>query len=399
MGILARKQIGVPHLSGIAQLSIVGMIAAFSAALMSTVWAVYLDSFLNNAVYVGLFSTFLTLIAIAARFMFIPIIEKGDKAKLFASSLLLFVLFYIIFAINASLIVMVIVAILTTIFMSLRVSSFGILVRDASTQQGLSRNEGMVYTFSNLSFVIGPLIAGFVAARYNIRIVFLLSALFLAIGFLVFKFSRIKGDGGKKRIDRNVYKNFTDFLKSKDRVIAYLLGSGITIWWILIYLFMPLYMIRNGYTELAIGYFLFTIAVPLIVLEYMFSKVAGKIGFKKIFKIGYLSVAVLSFACFFFTNIYFIAGILVLASVGMAMLEPTTEAYFFDILKGKERYRFYSPYGTAIDFGQLIGKVSGSIALIFLPFNYLFILFSIWMFLLFLLSFKTKKVVEARREG
>lgn len=399
MGILARKQIGVPHLSGIAQLSIVGMIAAFSAALMSTVWAVYLDSFLNNAVYVGLFSTFLTLIAIAARFMFIPIIEKGDKAKLFASSLLLFVLFYIIFAINTSLIVMVIVAILTTIFMSLRVSSFGILVRDASTQQGLSRNEGMVYTFSNLSFVIGPLIAGFVAARYNIRIVFLLSALFLAIGFLVFKFSRIKGDGGKKRIDRNVYKNFTDFLKSKDRVIAYLLGSGITIWWILIYLFMPLYMIRIGYTELAIGYFLFAIAVPLIVLEYMFSKVAGKIGFKKIFKIGYLSVAVLSFACFFFTNIYFIAGILVLASVGMAMLEPTTEAYFFDILKGKERYRFYSPYGTAIDFGQLIGKISGSIALIFLPFNYLFLLFSIWMFLLFLLSFKTKKVVEARREG
>jgi len=398
MGVLVKKQRGVPHLTGIAKLSIVGMIVSLSAAAMNTIWAIYLDSFLNNTVYVGLFSSLLTVIAIVAHFAFIPVIEKADKAKLFSSSLLLFILFYLVFTFNQSFTVLVIVAILMTIFLSLRVASFGILVRDTSSQKGLSRNEGMVYTFMNVAFVIGPLLAGFIAARYNLRWVFALSAFFLFIGFLILKFSGIKGDKGKKKLDRNIYKNFTDFFKSKDRVIAYLLGSGVTIWWILIYLFMPLHMIRNGFTELAIGYFLFAIAVPLIIFEYVFSKTAGKIGFRKIFKIGYLLTAIIALACFFFTNLYIVAALLVLASIGLAMIEPTTEAYFFDILKGKERYRFYSPYGTALDFGNLVGKVSGSILLIFLPFRFIFILFSIWMFLLFLLSFKTKRIVESRRK-
>lgn len=400
MGILARKKHrGAPAVTGITKLSIVGMLTAFSAATMNTIWAIYLDSFLNSEVLVGLFSTFLTVVAIIANFAFIPVIEKADKAKLYASSLLLFVFFYLIFSVNNSFIVLAIVAVLMTLFLSLRISSFGILVRDASSQQGLSRNEGLVYTFANIAFVLGPLIAGFVAAQYGIRWVFVVSAATLFIGFLFFKFSKIQGDGGKKRLDKNIYRNFIDFFKDKDRVISYFIGSGITSWWILIYLFMPLYMIRNGFSELAIGYFLFAIAVPLIIFEYIFSKAAGKIGFRKIFKIGYFSVALIAAVCFFLTDMYAIMGLLVLASIGIAMLEPTTEAYFFDILKGKERYRFYSPYGTAIDFGNLVAKISGSVLLIFLPFKFIFLLFAFWMFVLFLFSCKTRKVVESRRKG
>jgi len=39
-------------------------------------------------------------------------------------------------------------------------------------------------------------------------------------------------------------------------------------------------------------------------------------------------------------------ALLVLASIGIPMLEPTSEAYFFDILKGDEEYRFYAPYNA-----------------------------------------------------
>ncbi|MBU0906749.1 MAG: MFS transporter [Nanoarchaeota archaeon] len=399
MAILARKNYGTPQPSGITQLSIIGMITALSAALMNTVWAIYMDSFFNSEVLVGLFSAFLTIIAIVTHFIFIPVIEKADKAKLYASSLLLFMVFYLIFAMNQSFIVMIIVATLMTAFLALRITSWGILVKDASSKQGLSKNEGLVFTFSNMAFVIGPLIAGFISAQYGLRWVFVAAAAVLLIGFFFFKFSGIKGDGGKKRTDKDLYKNFIDFFKNKDRIVAYLVGSGVTSWWILIYLFMPLHMIRNGFSDLAVGYFLFAVAVPLILLEYKFSKSAGKIGFRRVFKIGYLFVAIVAAACFFFTNLYVILGLLVIASVGMAMLEPTTEAYFFDILKGKERYRFYSPYGTSIDFGHLVSKISGAVLLIFLPFKFIFVLFAVWMFVLFFFSCKTRKVIEAKRRG
>ena len=58
----------------------------------------------------------------------------------------------------------------------------------------------------------------------------------------------------------------------------------------------------------------------------------------------------------------------------------------------------YGPYNTAIDTGSFIGKIFPSLMLIFLPFKFVFLLFGVFMFLLFLISFKTKNVVELRKK-
>ena len=98
-------------------------------------------------------------------------------------------------------------------------------------------------------------------------------------------------------------------------------------------------------------------------------------------------------ACFFVSNIYVILSLLVLASFGMAMVEPTTEAYFFKILKKKsEENRFYGPYNTTIDVNSFIGRLTGAAVLLILPFNYLFILYALFMFLMFILSSMVKDV-------
>ncbi|MBU0760832.1 MAG: MFS transporter [Nanoarchaeota archaeon] len=398
MAMLFRKDKGAPCLTRIARLSVVGLIVALSAALINTIWAVYLDSFLHSEVYVGLLSACFTILAFISYFVFIPVVEKRDKAKIFFYSLLSLIVFFLLFSITTNFYLFLILAFALIPFSTLKLTSYGLLIRDASPQKKLSRNEGLVYTSQNIAFVVGPLIAGYVAAQFGVGKIFIIAAVCLLSGALVFKFSKIPGKQGKKKIDYKVVKNFIDFFKNKDRVIAYILGGGISIWWILIYLFIPLRIIRSGLSELWIGYFLFAVAVPLIFLEYIFSNWACKHGFRKIFKLAHLCLAVVALICFFLTDIYAILFMLVLASVPMAMLEPTTEAYFFDILKGKERYRFYGPYNTAIDAGSLTGKLVASAVLILLPFKFVFLAFSMLMFLLYLLSFKTKKVVESKRK-
>ena len=100
----------------------------------------------------------------------------------------------------------------------------------------------------------------------------------------------------------------------------------------------------------------------------------------------------------FIDKIYFALGFLVFGSVGLAMLEPTTEAYFFDLLKNKkDENRFYGPYNTAIETGLIFGKLAPAILLLFLPFKFIYLLFAITSFGLFLLSFKAKKIVEGRK--
>ena len=256
-----------------------------------------------------------------------------------------------------------------------------------------------MYTFMNVAWVIGPLIAGSVAEKYGEGRVFFLSAIFLLLAFLTFKISKIKDVHIKKKADRNMLKNFRDFFKDRNRTLAYILGGGISLWWILIYLFMPLFIIRSGLHERWIGYFLFAAAVPLILFGYKFSKLAGKVGFKRIFKIGFLIPAVFSFACFFVSNIYAILALLILASIGLAMLEATTEAYFFDMMRGEQDTRFYGPYNTTMEISHFIGKSISATLLIFLPFKFIFLLFSLFMLGMFLVSFKVRNIVEVKRDG
>ncbi|MCK5625068.1 MFS transporter [Candidatus Pacearchaeota archaeon] len=390
--IIGQKQKG--DLTKITKLAIVGFIASLAFAYINTIWAVYMDSFVNSIVLVGFISAFLTLISFLSYFFFIPIIEKQDKSKIYYWSLLTLALGYILFAINTKFYIFVILASLITIITTFRVTSFGIIIKDKSSKTQLSKNEGVIFTFLNLAWVLGPLIAGYIASQFGIRLVFVLSAIFVIIAFLLFRFFKIKDKNIKKKIDKNLIKNLFGFFKDKEKRLAYFIGGGVNLWWVLIYLFVPLFIIRQGLSVSWIGYFLFAVAVPLVLFEYKFSKLVGKKGFKKIFQMGFLIVAVFSFLCFFIGNIYIIMILLTLASIGMAMLEPTTEAYFFDILKKKEELRYYGPYKTKEDVNNFLGKILASSLLIILPFKYIFLLFALFMLIMFFLSSKTKRIIE-----
>ena len=398
MSLFAKKQKEIV-LTKIGRLSFICFIFSLALSLVSTIWAIYIDGFVGSASMVGYISSFLTAISFFSFFLIIPLIEKEDKSKIFSYSLFLFAVLYILFAINRKFYFFIILAVILTILQTLRITSFGIIVKSKSSEKQLSRNEGLVYTFMNFAWLIGPLIAGYVSGHYGINPVFILAAVFILIAFIFFKFSRIRDRNIKKRIDINFFKNFKDFFKSKDRILAYTLGGGVNLWWSLIYIFVPLYIIRNNLEVQHVGYFLFAVVVPLLMFQYYFSKLAGKIGFRKIFKIGFLIPCLFAFLCFLVGNIYLIFLFLILASVGLAMVESTTEAYFFDILKGKQDLRFYGPYNTTIDLNHFIGEILAATILVFLPFKFVFLLYSFFMLALFLISFKVRNIIEGRRDG
>ena len=380
MNRLIRKQFGRHKFSSISKLAIVAFIISLAASLIDTIWAVYMDSFIHSEVWVGFISAALTLISLMSSFVFIPFIEKSNKSKLFANSLLLFASFYFLFALNKTFIFFIVLAVLITLIYNLRVTSIGILIKDNSSEKQLSKNEGLVYTFLNLAWVIGPLIAALLLVKFNSALgnnmIFILSAVLILIGFLFFKISKIKDSNITKKPHTKLKENFIAFFKDKNRVLAYVIGGGVSLWWTLIYLFIPLHMIRSGISESYIGFFFFAIAFPLLISTYKFSKMAGEYGFKKFFIFGFFILSLVAFASFFIINIYIMLLLLVIGSFGIAMIEATSEAYFFDILTGNKEEkgsRFYGPYSTTIDVNHFIGRISSSILLIFRPFKFIFL--------------------------
>lgn len=378
------------------KLATITSISALSTAIVSTIWAIYLNSFLNNESYVGFLTAMLTVTAIISTIVLIPFVEKNSKSKIYLVSLAIYTLSYILFAVTSSIFLIIGVALLISVIGTLKVTVFGIILRDKSKDKNVSKNIGLVYTFVNLSWLIGPLIAGFIAQDYGIAKVFFVGAGFQALAFFLFISFRIKDDRVEKRIDRHPLRILTDFLKNKNRLIIYILSSGVNFWWALIYIYIPMHIIDSGFNDRTVGYFLFAVIVPLVLLEYYFGKKASEKGFKRLFFTGYFLLSLFSLICFFVGNLYFILIILVLASVSAAMVEPTTEAYFFMIISEAQRDKFYSPYNTAIDIANAVATFLGAVILFFLPFKFIFIFFAISMFSLAMLSLRVREVVKKK---
>ena len=114
---------------------------------------------------------------------------------------------------------------------------------------------------------------------------------------------------------------------------------------------------------------------------------------------GYLILALAGIACFFINDLYARLAILVFGGVGISMLEPTTEAYFFDITSQKERDKFYGIYNTTIDINYAISLFIISMLLEFFPFKYSFLIIGGFMLIFALISLKTKNIFESRRKN
>lgn len=392
MGIIVQKQRGVIGLTRVAKFSVVVFIISFAAAMVDTIWAVYLNSFLNNASYVGLLSGALTLVSLFSSLVLVPLVAKHNKSRLYMIALIVYFFAYLLFSINTSLFFLIIIAVVLTICYSMRLSVFGILMKDISSKNKMTSNVGLIYTFLNAAWVLGPLLGGYVLATSGVSKVFFLSSMFIFTALLLFVFSGIKDSNINRKFDGRVFKNFMNYFKTRERRISYFLSGGISFWWVLIYIYTPLMIESSDIGIEWIGYFLFAVAIPLILCEYLFSKMILKRGYGPIMFVGYLILAVCSIlSFFFFNNIYIVLGLLVLASFGGAMIEPISEAYFFSILKNKdEETRFFGPYNSTFDFNLFLGKVIPAFMLLFFSFNYIFVVYSLVMISLSFLSLKAK---------
>jgi len=376
------------------KLGLVALISSTGLAIIGTIWAIYLDSFFHNASYVGFLSTFFAIVTFASYIFTVPIIEKNSKSKIYSIAVFTYAIFYFVLAIVTNLYVVIIIGTIISIISALKITSFGLILIDKSKNKDVSKNVGLVYTLFNFAWLLGPLIAGIIIKQYTMNVIFYLASGLIFISFLLFRTFEINKKS--KIIDGNYKKILIDYFKNKDRRLSYIISGGMHIWLTLIYVYIPIYIVESGLNASVVGFFLFAHVTPLILLEYYFGKLAGKIGFKKTFIIGYSIIGTITILCFFIPNIYMQLGLILIASIGLAMIEPTTEAYFFDLV-GKQKEKFYGPYNTTIDVNSIVALFLSAIILLFLPYKFLFLFIGIIMLIFAGISLKTKNIVEGKR--
>ena len=364
------------------KLIFVGAIMGIGIAAVDTIWAMYLDSFNISHAQIGLISSGLVFISLLTSILSTPFLEKYKETKILLMTMIFTAISYFIIAYFPKLEIFLILATSITILAIIRADTFEIIFRDNSKNKELNKKEGILYSLENLGWVIGPLIATLILTKKGMNHVFLIAGIIFLIAIATLYSTKIKNiEKTRKSIDKKYIQNLLDFIKNKRLRIPYLMSLGISFWWGIIYIYVPLFAIAKGVSGQEIGIFFSILVIPLVLTEFKVGKLSQKIGLKTFFIIGFLGLSIISLTLFIVQNIYYQLGLIILASFFVGCLEPTQEIFFFRQVTKVEEEKYFPTYKTSWITGNFMSQIIIAGILLFFSDNFSYLAITIFMVL------------------
>lgn len=317
---------------------------------------------------VGIFMGTISLLMVVVSLYLPPILERFNQRKLLIYSAFLAGVFFVAFGFTGYALLSVLILALAQFALHVNYSALIVLFKDSTRGvKEFTKDTGLLGSLNNLSWFIGPLIGGLSLSAFGFKGLFILAGLMTALGglyVLLFPFKTIV----KKRVkfDTDVKANIKYYLSTPHLRSSYTQKLGVALWWGLVWTFIPIFMLKGGYNGAAIGLFMALTQLPLFLFEYKTVGFVAKYGFRKIFTLCYISLALICLASFFFFSSYLtlVLGLIILGSLALSFLEPVTDLFFFSKLTLLEEEKAYPTYSTASPLGEMLAKLLPGAALL-----------------------------------
>ncbi len=242
--------------------------------------------------------------------------------------------------------------------------------------------RGIILTFMSIASFFSPLAMGYIIGiKNNLADVYFVSA---GIGLIIIMFivAKLRHFYDPPYEIIKIRKLLTGHINDIDiKIVLYtqfLLQFFYT--WAIIY--FPLYLASSlGFDWETISKIIAVGLFAFVIFEYPIGRLADeKIGEKEMMALGFVFLAISS-ACFSFldTNSVLTWMILIfLTRVGASLVEVTSESYFFKKVRGNDS-NLISLFRLTRPLANLAGAILGSVVLLFLPFNLIFVVLGIIM--------------------
>lgn len=217
-------------------------------------------------------------------------------------------------------------------------------------------------TVMNVALVLSPLLLAFLGiVNSDYSRVYLLSGMFLMPMMFIIAISlRDFPDPTYKEL--NIKRELVRFKNDRNVTAVFICNFLLQLFYSFMVIYMPVYLNQYlGYSWAEIGTMLSIALLPFILFEFPIGALADKVwGEKEMMGIGFVIISVFLFFIPFIGNATFaiITSILFMTRVGAALIETTTESYFFKKINGQDAdlvslFRMNRPLSFVI--GPLIG--------------------------------------------
>jgi len=250
-------------------------------------------------------------------------------------------------------------------------------------ESGTGTKRGLLLTLASLVGAISPLLGGILIGSNDndLSFVYLISALTLIpIAFILLGFLNNFSDPKYSEIDLfHAIHTFWQNVNIKSVFIAHFL---LQMFFTAMVIYTPLYLtgiIGLSWTEF--GVIMFFAQMAYVLLEYPIGILADNyIGEKEMMVTGFFIIAIATSWMSFVTvsSVLVWSIIMFITRVGAALVEVTTESYFFKQTKSSDA-QIISFFRLTRPLAIVTGTLIGSLALLYLPFNLIFIVFAALM--------------------
>lgn len=261
---------------------------------------------------------------------------------------------------------------------------------DVFMEEQIGNNEtatgsrrGLLLTLTSLIGAISPLISSLLvngAENTFSNAYFLSASTLIPVIVILFFYFRDFSDPEYNEID--VFSAIRTFWEQTNIRNVFLSHFTLQMFFMAMVVYTPLYLtdvIELTWKEF--GVIMFFAQLAYVLLEYPIGLIGDKyIGEKEMMGFGFLIIAIsLSWMSFVDTSSVLIWSIIMFTTrVGASFVEVTTESYFFKQTKSSDA-QIISFFRISRPLAYVLGALLSSLALLYLPFNLLYIVFALLM--------------------
>ena len=255
--------------------------------------------------------------------------------------------------------------------------------RIGSDESGTGSSRGLLLTLASLVGAASPLVSGLLIGSTGTDFTgaYLVSALTLipVLIVLTLYFRRFMDPVYEEINVLTAIRAFWVNINIRSVFIAHFL---LQMFFMMMVVYTPLYLTGTiGLTWAEFGIIMFFAQMAYVLLEYPIGVIADRyIGEKEMMAAGFLIIVIATAWMSFVTvaSVLVWSVIMFTTRVGAALVEVTTESYFFKQTKSSDA-QIISFFRVTRPLSYVLGAAIASLSLLYVPFNMLFIVFAILM--------------------
>jgi DHA1 family multidrug resistance protein-like MFS transporter len=381
---MGTMKIRTPHLNKEGRVfSWTSLLYGFSLGVLMPIFPTFVEMIIKEQSFVGYFYSAMSIAMIISGLLASYIFRKLPRMTVLYISLAVISLTTIFFAFINQFYQLFPFEFIRVSAELLVLTTLGLMLKDFTAAKNLGKTEGVFFLFNNIGWFLGPITGGVVAKYGGFEAAFVLSGLIMIVSLfyilhqhLVKRHPFLSLPAAKAVVNKGE-NNFKLFIKNGGRIGAYLVALALVIWFSFHAIALPLFVEKVGYGSDMSGLILSLSMLPLIIFEAGVGTYADKHGFKKPIVLGFFIIAFCMFTVKFSPSFLLATIFFILASVGVAFIEPLYNYYFFKNVSRDEEDRLYGIFMTASPVARFIGPAILSTSLVTMPFEWVFVVFGI----------------------